>query len=60
MDRTYDLFEIHPGCSPLWRCSVIGLNPALAKLQQLSEASPNECYAINLLTKEIVGRVNTP
>lgn len=57
---TYDLYEMSPGGPPLWRCSTRGLSEALAKLQQLGQASSNEFYVIHLLTKEIVGRVNAP
>lgn len=56
----YDLYEMSPTGPPLWRCSASGLSEALAKLQQLGQASSNEFYAVHLLTKEIVGRVNTP
>lgn len=56
----YDLYEMSPAGPPLWRCSASGLSEALAKLEQLRQESSNEFYAIHLLAKEIVGRVNAP
>jgi hypothetical protein len=54
LDREYDVFEKFPDGSHIWRAFVKGLIDARARVEQLSELSTNEFYAIHTPTKEIV------
>ena len=54
----FDLFEVYPDRSMIWRGYVEGAQAALAKLATMGHQTRNECYAMNLCTKEIVGRIN--
>lgn len=56
MQKEYDLFELLPDGSPLWRCRVTGLNQVDAKLREIAAETARECFAIYLPTKEIVAR----
>jgi hypothetical protein len=58
MDREYDLFEILPDGSVLWRAVVPGLENALARLKMLGSLSTNEHFAIHTPTRTVVSRVN--
>lgn len=58
MNRKYDLFEKLPDGSPRWRGVAIGLHEARLHLLQLRKTTRNECFAIHLLTKDVVARVN--
>jgi len=58
MEREYDIFEQFPDGSPLWRTHVRGLPEATRLLKEIAAATPNECFAVHLPTKEIVGRLN--
>jgi hypothetical protein len=59
MDREYDIFETVDS-TPLWRCSVARLEPALAKLEELAKRSPNEFTLMHLATKAVIARINSP
>lgn len=54
MDREYDVFEIFPDGTHIWRAFVRGLIEARARVAELSETSSNEFYAIHTPSKEIV------
>ena len=58
MDREYDVFEIYPDHSLKWHACVLGTPRALEKLKALSQQTLNECFAADLSTQEIIGRVN--
>lgn len=58
MEREYDLFEQMPDGSPIWRGHVSGFLEVRRRLEELSKATVNECFAMHLLTKEIVARIN--
>jgi hypothetical protein len=58
MDTEYDLFEVFPGGVPLWRSCVRGREPALAALEVMGQKTGNECFAAELGTETIIGRVN--
>jgi hypothetical protein len=59
MDRTYDIFEKFPdGCS-IWRACVSGQSEVERKIQELTEHSRNEFFAIDLRTQERL-RYNSP
>jgi hypothetical protein len=58
MDTEYDLFEVFPGGAPLWRSCVRGRGCALAALEVMGKQTGNECFAAELGTESIIGRVN--
>jgi hypothetical protein len=58
--RQYDLFEIFPDGSPLWRESVTGLEDATRRLKELSSQTKNEVRAIHIPTKTVIAAMNLP
>jgi hypothetical protein len=54
VDREYDVFEIFPDGTHIWRAFVRGLVGARARVMELGKTSSNEFYAIHTPTKEIV------
>jgi hypothetical protein len=54
----YDRFEIYEDYSMMWRGCVQGAQPAIATLKAMGHQTHNECFATNLQTKEVIGRVN--
>ena len=54
MHHKYDLFEKFPDGSSLWRACVIGLEGVRRHMCDLARRSPNEFYAIHLVTGKIV------
>jgi hypothetical protein len=58
MDREYQIFEELPDGSPMWRAYAVGAENARAKLEEIAKTTRNECFAIQLETKEIVRRAN--
>jgi len=59
MDRAYDIFETVDS-SLLWRCSVSGLEPAVAKIKELAQQSTNEFTLMHLPTKAVIAKLNSP
>ena len=57
MFREYDLFEMFSDGTQRWRAAVIGREPALEKLKELSNMSTNQFYAMHLQTKEILATI---
>jgi len=58
VEHDYDLFEVFPDHTVRWRVCVQGTRLALAKLQALAKQTDNECFATDISTQEIIGRVN--
>lgn len=58
MDRQFDLFEVTPDGSPLWREAVTGHENAIQRLQELSAKTTNEVRVIHLPTKTVIAAVN--
>jgi len=58
VERDYDVSEVFPDHTIRWRVCVHGTRPALAKLEALAEQTVNECFATDITTQEIIGRVN--
>ena len=58
MDHDYDVFEVFPDRSLKWRVCVHGTQLALATLEEIAKKTVNECFASNVSTQEIIGRVN--
>ena len=58
MKREYDLFEMFPDGSSMWRGHVSGLQNVRLQLQLLAKETTNECVAMHLPTQEIAARIN--
>jgi hypothetical protein len=54
MSHEYDLFEKFPDGSSLWRASVSGLGNARLQLQELTQKSKNQFYAIDIFAGKIL------
>jgi hypothetical protein len=59
MDTDYDLFEVLFDRSVKWRSCVRDRQRALDMLKVVGSRTFNQCFAINLRTHEIIGRVNS-
>lgn len=58
MDREYDLFEILPNESVIWRRKITGHDNAIWQLQELATSTKNELRVMHLLTNSIVAVIN--
>jgi hypothetical protein len=58
MDSEYDLFEIFPDGSALWRYTVTGREEAIKRLQELSTQTTNEVRLIHLPTNMLIALLN--
>jgi len=58
MDHEYDLFEIYPDGSPVWRDVVSGKENAILKLRELSAETANEVRVMHLPTNTVVAATN--
>jgi hypothetical protein len=58
MDTEYDVFEILINRSVKWHLCVREKHRALDILRALGTRTFNECFATDLGTREIIGRVN--
>ncbi len=58
MLRDYDIFEVLPDGSKIWRVNAYGVENALIALTNVASKTKNECYAINIRSKDIIGRLN--
>jgi hypothetical protein len=54
MKNRYDLFEKFPDGSSLWRACVIGLDDARSHMSDLAKRSPNQFYALHVMTGKLV------
>jgi hypothetical protein len=54
MEHEYDLFELWPDGSSLWRDSALGFQLTRRRLQAFALISNNQFYAINLITGEVL------
>ena len=60
VDRNYDLFEILPDGSPVWKCSVNGHEAAIDQLRQLASRTENEVRIMHLGSKSVIAVLNAP
>jgi hypothetical protein len=58
VDTEYDVFEILFNRSVKWHVCVREKQDALDMLRAVGSRTFNECFAMNLATREIIGRVN--
>ena len=54
MNYEYDLFEKFPDGSSIWRDSILGIGKTRLRLQELSQRSENQFYAVDLTTGEVL------
>lgn len=59
-DNEFDLFEIFPDGSAIWRLTVTGRDEALAVLQQLAARTGNEVRVMHLPTNSVIATMNAP
>ena len=59
MNTDYDIFEILRDRSVKWRLCVRDKQCALDMLKVVGNRTFNECFATDLWTREIIGRVNS-
>jgi hypothetical protein len=60
MDRDYDLFEVFPDGSLVWRDSVTGHEKAIRRLRELAELTDNEFRVIHVPTNTLIASMNGP
>jgi len=60
VDRNYDLFEILPDGSPMWKCAVAGHENAVQQLRELARHTSNELRIMHLSTNTIIAVLNAP
>ena len=58
MDRDYDIFERFPDASVRCLIRVHGTGHVPKVLEERQKHTTNECFAINVRTREIIARVN--
>ena len=58
MDHQFDLFEVFPDGSPLWREAVTGHENAMLKLKELSSKTTNEVRIIDLKANAVIAAMN--
>jgi len=58
LDRDYDIFEKLPDASVCFLIRVHGTRDVPGILEARSKKTTNECFAKNIRTGEIIGRVN--
>jgi len=60
VDRNYDLFEILPDGSPIWKCAVAGHENAIQQLRELAAKTNNEVRIMHLPTQTVIAVLNVP
>jgi len=56
----YDLFEISPDGSAIWKAAVVGHEDAIQKLQELAAETTNEMRLKHVPTKTVIAAMNAP
>ena len=60
MDRHYDLFEILPDGSPIWKCAISGHDNAVEQLRRLAQQTNNEVRIMHLSSNTVIAVLNAP
>ena len=60
MNRVYELFEILAVGPPHRVAVVSGLESAKTRLRDLADDTPNECFAADAETHQIIAQMNVP
>jgi hypothetical protein len=58
VNREYDIFEMFPDGSALWRNTVTGRDEAIKRLQELSAQTANEVRLMHLPTQTVIAEMN--
>ena len=58
MDRDYDLFEVFPDGTQIWRESVTGHENTIGRLIELAGLTPNEVRVMHILTNCLIAVLN--
>ena len=59
MDREYDIFEILPNGSSIWRKVISGHEEAIRAFKEFAKQTPNEVRLMYLPTTTLIAAVNT-
>ena len=59
MDRDYDLFEVFPDGSVIWRESVTGHEKAIRRLRELVQVTDNEFRVMHILTNTLIASLKS-
>ena len=54
MERTYDIFEVLPDGTRLWKAAVRGHEFAVQRMKSLAAKSPNEFLMMHIPTSAII------
>ena len=60
MNRDYDLFEMLPDGSPIWKELILGHEEAIRKLKELAKQTTNEVRLMHVPTNTIIASMNAP
>jgi hypothetical protein len=60
MDRDYDLFEVLPDGSVIWKEAVAGHENAIRQLVELSKQTSNEVRVMHVLSNTLIASTNGP
>ena len=60
MEREYDLFEVFPDGSLIWRQSVTGHENAIQRLRELVELTDSEFRVMHVLTNTLIASMKRP
>jgi hypothetical protein len=58
--RTYDIFNMVPDASPVWRGCVSAHENAIRKLQELATRTSDELRVMHVPTKTVIAALNAP
>jgi hypothetical protein len=58
MHRSYDIFEVYPDGSLLWRAAVEGHEEAVHKLSEMAAGQQNEYRLMHLASKSVIATVS--
>jgi hypothetical protein len=59
MDRDYDLFEVFPDGSVIWRESVTGHEKAIRRLRELVQVTDNEFRVMHIPTNTLIASLKS-
>jgi hypothetical protein len=54
MDRAYDIFEVLPDGTPIWKATVQSHEEGIQRLKELSEKEQSEYRMVHTATKAII------
>jgi hypothetical protein len=60
VDRSYDLFEIFPDRSAIWKGAVVGQEEAIRELKELAAETTNEMPLMHVPTNMVIAAMNAP